>query len=96
MSKITEALIKKDTQDIVYIGEIAQRLYGGQHGELLRAIIQGHIQAEAKNNEYVENISDSKVLGRIQAYQTIIDDIELMISQKDKLVNEPVEKEEEY
>lgn len=96
MSRITDALVRRNTQDIIHIGETAQRLYGGQHGELLRAIISGHIQQEAKNNVYDENISDAKVLGRIQAYQQIIDDIELMITQKDKLLHEPIEEESEY
>ena len=97
MSKITEALIRRDVQDTIYIGEVAERLYNGQQGELLRALINGLKQEEAVRNFDGVQVPSDMVLGRIQAYQTIIDRIEFMIQQKEKLMApKESEPEQEY
>lgn len=96
---LTEALVRGEQQDKVYIGSVAERLYNSETGELLRAIINGHIQEDAKLNANGMQIPSDMVLGRIQAYQTIIDDLERMIFDKFVLVNHhegDEQKEEEF
>jgi hypothetical protein len=93
---IKEALTKGDMPDKIYIGEIAERLYSGETGDLLRALINGLITEEATKHRPNPNLPADRVLGRIEAYQQIIDDIESMIKERDNLVREqPIEEEDE-
>ncbi len=87
--RIKEALIRKDTSDIVYIGEVAQKMYESEAGELLRALLNGYIGEEAIRHKEDEKTSADRVLGRIEMCQTILDDIEFMIDQARKL-KEPI------
>ena len=96
---LAEALIRREQQDIVYIGGVAEKLYNSETGELLRAIINGHVQDESLRNENGIQVPSEMVLGRIQAFQTIINDLERMIFDKLNLVTPQAgeeKKEEKY
>lgn len=97
MSRIEECLVRGETQDIIYIGEVAERLYNGEGGFLLRALTNGQISEEAEVKQKDDLPADRR-LGRIEAYQNMINLIEQAIedgnSMKRPLTEEEVELEQ--
>lgn len=83
--KIEERLIRHNQEDIIVIGEIMEKFYSSQAGTIMRAFINGHICDEAKRHYYEDTIPADRVLGRIEGFQIIIDDVERAIQDKAKL-----------
>lgn len=93
MKRMEEALLRQNDEDIIYIGNIAEQLYYGAGGELLRAIIKGMVTQESRRYKDEIKTPADRCLGRIEAYNNIIDSIEQSIADgKEK--NRPMTKEE--
>ena len=92
--KIDQRLVRRRQEDIIEIGNIIEKFYNGQGGAILRAIINGRKSEEAKIHQTelatLHPTPAERVLGRIEAYQNIIDDIEQAIEDKNRLI-EPIE-----
>ncbi len=84
--KIEQRLVRRSMEDIIHIGEALEKFYNGQSGAVLRAFINGRITEEAKiHYDKTIQLSSDRILGRIEAYQMIIDDIEKAIQDKNQL-----------
>lgn len=86
--KIEERLIRKREEDIIEIGRILERFYNGQAGIVIRSLINGLISTERVNHQYNLDIPADRVLGRLEAYQNVIDKIELGIQEMRQLTEE--------
>lgn len=92
--KIEQRLVRRSMEDIIHIGEQLDRFYSGQAGVVLRAFINGHITEECRiHYDKSQQLSADRILGRIEAFQIIIDDIERAIQEKNQLV-QPEEKDD--
>lgn len=83
---IEQALERQDMPDKIYIGEVAEKFYNSEAGELLRALLTGLRSNQSTMHRAQQSISADRVLGRIEAYQEIQDAFEGMIADKNKLV----------
>ncbi len=92
--KIEQRLIRRHQEDVIEIGNILEKFYNGQAGAILRAIVNGRKSEEAKIHQTelatYHPTHAERVLGRIEAYQNIIDDIEQAIADKNRYT-EPIE-----
>lgn len=86
--KIEERIIRKREEDIIEIGRILERFYNGQAGTVIRSLINGLMSTERINHQYSINIPADRVLGRLEAYQNVIDKIELSIQEMRQLTEE--------
>lgn len=91
---IKERLVRRSQEDIIEIGHILERFYSSDAGDVLRAIINGRIARESRVHEDGRTQLDpARILGRIEAWQMLIDDIETAIQDKDSLT-QPLPEEE--
>lgn len=87
--KIKDALVRQTETDRVEIGEIVRRVYNGKFGEILRAYINGSVTKELTYNQVNPNdrspLSADRILGRCEAYNNVLLDLERMIQDADDL-----------
>jgi len=86
--KIEHRLVRRNLDDIIEIGNILERFYNGAAGTILRAFINGRKSEECKLHQLDPKVSAERVLGRLEAYQNIVDDIEIAIQEKTKLTED--------
>lgn len=84
--KIEERMLRRDPEDLIEIGRCLEDFYNSAAGSILRAIINGRINVESRDHLEDDRIKPSRVLGRIEGYNQIINDIELSISQYQRLI----------
>ena len=92
MVTIEERMIRRNQEDIEYLGDLVERHYQGEFGKVLTALTQGRVMEEAlrpKNGE-----SSERILGRIEMAAKLTQDLEQFIYDRDKL-RAPKEKEPE-
>lgn len=92
---IEERMIRRDPQDIIEIGRLLEVMYDSAVGSILRAMVNGRISLEAKQHTNGSPIKPGRALGRIEAYQTFLDDIERAISQYHSLIQPLPENEQQ-
>lgn len=93
MPTIEERMIRRNAEDIEYLGDLVERHYNGEFGKVLTALTQGRVMEEAlraKNGE-----SSDRVLGRIEMAAKLTQDLEQFIADRDRL-REPKKKEETF
>lgn len=88
---IEERIKRHEREDIIYIGQLAEQILASEMGSLLYALTSGRIATEASTAHQVG--SAERVLGRIEAYQKLVNDLEQYVVDKDKLLQ--VHREEE-
>lgn len=91
---IEERMIRREPEDLIEIGRALEVMYASAAGAILRAMVNGRISLEAKQHREGTAIKPGRALGRIEAYQQLLDDIELAISQYYQLI-EPIPEAEE-
>lgn len=91
---IVERLIRREMEDIIEIGNIMDVFYSSEAGIVVRAIINGQISKESASHYFDAKIPADRILGRIEAFQKVIDSIELAIKDKDDLTRPIPEGEE--
>lgn len=84
--KIEERMLRRNPEDLIEIGRCLGDFYNSPAGSILRAMINGRVNLEARDHLEDDRIKPSRVLGRIEAYNQIINDIELSISQYHSLI----------
>lgn len=77
--KIEERLIRHTQEDIIEIGLAVERFYAGDAGAIFRAMINGRITEEGTRHIENNSVSADRVLGRIEGFNLIRDDIERCI-----------------
>lgn len=83
---IEERMVRRDPQDLIEIGQTLEAFYMSDAGAIIRAIVNGRVSHEARVHADGSRIKPSRALGRIEAYQTLLNDIEISISQYHDLV----------
>lgn len=96
---IEERLVRQSPEDILYIGHIVETAYLGEFGRVLNAIIEGlktrEIAYHQTNPTDRQPMSADRILGRIEGYQAVINELDLTIS-KAKYEKKPIEEEDEF
>lgn len=99
MSQIQEALERQNKSDKVYIGEVAEKFYYSEAGELFRALLNGLRSKHSSKDRPDRSTPAERVLGRLEAIQEIQDAFEQMMADKENLVEpagEEVPQKEEF
>lgn len=84
MSGIVDAFNRQDAQDVVVIGELIEHSLNGDFGRLLKAMLENLKAMELANSRNNAGSSD-KVLGRLEAYDTVLGDLHGFIARKNEL-----------
>lgn len=92
MATIEERMIRRNIEDIEYLGDLVERHYTGEFGKVLTALTQGRVMEEALRHKNGE--SSERVLGRIEMAAKLTQDLEQFIADRDRL-RAPKEKEEQ-
>lgn len=87
--RMKERIDRQDNEDIILIGNTLEKSEGA---ELIRTIIENLMSMEITNSRN-DAANDSNKLGRIQGYQTILNDIDGFIMRKNEL-QKPVNQRE--
>jgi len=85
---IEERLIRcsqKDSESIVYVGDVVERALRGEIGAVIKALTAGRISAEIQSNKDGK-LSSERVLGRLEMADALWDDLEQFVHDKDALV----------
>lgn len=85
MSKIKDALLKQEPEDKIYIGDVAEKFYNSQAGELLRAVSNGLQSTEIERHTHDHTTNSDLKMGRIEGIQMIINAFEDMIQEKEAM-----------
>lgn len=90
--RIEERLERKDNEDIIILGELLK----SEGVQLVRLMVKNLINLELSHSR-ADGASSDKKIGRLEGYQTVLDDIAGFIQGADEL-NIPVnpESEESY
>jgi len=90
----------QDPGHIIDRGEIVQRSYRGKFGEILRAYINGMVTKELTYNQTnapgTQPLSSDRILGRCEAYNNVLIDLERMIADGEEMKQPIIEEEEDY
>lgn len=73
----------KSNADILERSDILKKFYNGKAGEIFRAIVNGLITQNLTIAR--DNVSADRILGRCEAYQHIINLIEIAIEEGEEL-----------
>lgn len=92
---IEERMVRREPEDIIEIGRSLEDFYNSAAGSILRAMVNGRVSLEAKMHREGSKIKPGRALGRIEAYQQLLDDIELAIAQYHSLIQPIPEPEQE-
>jgi hypothetical protein len=85
---IKDKMVRREMQDVIEIGEILNRFYNGQAGEIFRAIVNEIILDNVSQDSDVITNADRR-LGRCEGAQKVRSYIELAIQEMEKL-KEPI------
>lgn len=83
---IEERMIRREPEDLMAIGQVLESFYNSDAGAVLRAIVNGRVAKEAKIHRDGSRVKPGRALGRIEAYQQIIDDVEVAIAEYHDLI----------
>lgn len=82
--KYKEMLDRMSSDDAIHIGDAVSRMFRGEFWGLFLAVISQLKSMELQNSRLRSESSD-KVLGRLEAYETIIANLEGYVRQADEL-----------
>lgn len=85
---IEDRLLRMAPEDVIHIGGVIETLMDSEAGKLLIALLNGRIAMEARAKD--TNVSSDKRMGRIEMCQTLLDDLEQYIMDRNKLLLERV------
>jgi len=85
--KIEERMRRNDIEDKIYIGEIVEQATSGEFGAVLRCIIEGLKDIELQKSK-ISEADANRVLGRLEAYNQIQNELDTCIETKNKLKEE--------
>lgn len=95
---IKDALVRQNESDKIEIGEVVKRTLNGKFGDILRAYVNGKITSESLYHQVNpmdrEPLSAERILGRIEAYNNVIYNLEEMVQEAEEL-QRPVEDDED-
>jgi hypothetical protein len=74
---------RRELAEIVYIGELVERVLKGEFGSVLRALLKGRSAMELAESRIKSDINPDRYLGRLDAYERILEDLEQYVIDKD-------------
>jgi hypothetical protein len=80
---IKERMARRQQEDIIEIGRVAEKFYNGNAGEFFRAIVNGIVIENISNLQDTITSADRR-LGRAEGANQVRDYIELAISEMKK------------
>lgn len=81
---IKERMVRRSPEDVVYIGDLVERHFQGEFGEVLEALTNGRVQEEALRER--GQLSADRILGRIEMAARLAQDLEQFIIDKDSMM----------
>ena len=81
-----------ESDHIIYIGMLVENLLKSETGAIIKALTAGRTSSEIRSN-MSGKLSSERVLGRIEAYENLWNDLEQFVLDKDRLT-EPITKTE--
>jgi hypothetical protein len=86
MDDITLRIARRNDDDVMYIADIIEREKTTEFWKLLASMTEGRrINEIEKSKASHVNFSAERILGRIEAYETLLDDLESFLDQADVL-----------
>jgi len=82
--RIEERLQRSDDSDIVIMGDLIHQGLNSEFGRLLLAMINNFKSMEIQKS-IASKESSEKVLGRLEAYESILGDLKGMIVEKERI-----------
>lgn len=86
----------KDTESIIYVGELIEKHLRGEFGGVLKALLAGRTAIELDSNRDGK-LSADRVLGRLEMANALWYDLEQYVADKDVLLepipHQPMEKD---
>lgn len=76
---------RKEHEHIIYVGELVERALKGEIGAVIKALTAGRSSNEIRSN-MDGKLSPDRVLGRIEAYENLWNDLEQFVFDKDALM----------
>lgn len=81
-----------ESEHIIYIGMLVENLLKSETGAIIKALTAGRTSSEILSN-MSGKLSSDRVLGRIEAYENLWNDLEQFVLDKDRL-QEPIKEQE--
>lgn len=99
---IEEKLARRNDQDVIDIGMVAQELLEGERGKLLYALTNGKIWQDLKIKGEAETYEDKcELVGKLRSYVEVIESIEkcvldmnAVLEERKRIADEKLNKEE--
>jgi len=88
---IEERLLRRNDEDILEIGKLAQELIAGDRGKLLYALTNGQIWRELKTNEKESTDEKIELLGKLRSYVELLQTIERCVAEREALLTARVD-----
>ncbi len=83
-----------DGDHIIYVGQLVERVLKSEFGSVLKALTVGKVSNELKISKATKGADSDRILGRLEMADSLWDDLEQYVLDKEKLV-QPVQVEEE-
>ncbi|MBX4189760.1 hypothetical protein KW791_00460 [Candidatus Parcubacteria bacterium] len=81
---------RRERHSIIYLGELVERHLRGEIGAILKALTAGRISTELGKSS-VSGVSAERVLGRLEMAESLWNDLEQFVHDKDKLISQEIE-----
>lgn len=89
-----------ELKEIVYIGEMVENTLLGEFGAILRALIKGLSASSLAESRVKGEISADRYLGRLDAYDKILENLEQYVIDKDqaskKIIKDSVRQPDDF
>lgn len=79
---------RREAQHIIYVGTLVEHALLGEIGAVIKALTAGRVSAELASNKDGK-LSSERVLGRVEMANSLWDDLEQFVIDKDN-VNKPI------
>lgn len=87
-----------ELKEVIYIGQIVEDQLKGEFGSILRALLRGRSAAELAESRVHTAMTSDRFLGRLDAYDKILQDLEQYVIDKDnaaiRLIESKVSKDQ--
>lgn len=87
-------LERRNEEDLIFLGDLVEQAAKTEFWKLLRAMTIGRKSYELQKSSSGIPASADRVLGRLEAYETILSDLQTMVEEKNRLTA-PLEPEAE-
>lgn len=72
-----------DLKEVIRIGQLVEDTLKGEFGSVLRALLRGRSAADLAESRRSGGLSSDRYLGRLDAYERILEDLEQFVTDKD-------------